>query len=147
MYPYKYSCDLKVGDYLSVLIIDSNELDASFCVTNKPFYYDQIHKEISKMPLPKRLCEISMGAPCLVRYKDKCLYRAVILNSEVNQEDNFNVYFVDFGNVWSANLNDIYMIDKSIFDIPVSVHLCKLENLDNPINFELVCNFIFLNLI
>lgn len=137
MNPYKYERMLKPGKFQTVMIADTNYVDATFAASDSPKMYDILDEKINndfddiieKYSRP-RLDDLSIGTACLVKYLDQRFYRAFIMQeSEYFGEK--EVYFVDYGNVWSTLPINIYVIDQSILEIPVAIYRCKLIDVDD----------------
>lgn len=71
------------------------------------------------------------GTACLVLFTDNRFYRAYILRHSLKTEGEVEVYFVDYGNVWSARKNRIFEIEPSLVECPVISYLCRLADVDD----------------
>ena len=138
MNPFKYTNFLTPGQWQTVMIADTNYLDGSFAASDSPSMYnilnsivDTDHDDVEKMYSRRFLDNFTPGTPCLVRYIDQRLYRAYVLRSSSEIFGEYEVYFVDYGNVWSTLPTNMFVIGKHILDIPVAIYLCKLIDADD----------------
>ena len=148
MNPFRYTNFLKPGQWQTVMIADTNYLDASFAASDSPAFYNILNSminpdedDVKQLYSRRRLDNFSPGTPCLVKYMDQRFYRAYVVRSSPEFFGEYEVYFVDYGNVWSARPRNMFVIEQHILDMPVAVYLCRLFDADDqtPTKREMVC--------
>ena len=120
------------------MIADTNHIDGSFAASDSPTLYNILNSaintdydDIEQMYSRQRIDCFEPGTPCLVKYIDQRFYRAFVVRSSTEFAGEKEVYFVDYGNVWSARPRNMYVIDQHILDIPVAAYRCKLIDVDD----------------
>ena len=119
---------------IKIRITDEIDLDKFFCnfLPNKTL--DKIEEVLSDydegIETPERLSPpIKQGTLCAARYpEDDKYYRAVI--KKFNKEKNeYQVEFIDYGNIEWVKLNDLIKLDGKISSLPPQAMICGLAYL------------------
>ena len=87
-------------------------------------YYDEGIKKIESLSLP-----IKIGTLCAAKFPDDNKYYRGLVKSHDKEKKQFEIEFIDYGNIETVNLNDLIKLDGEISSFPPQALFCEMAYL------------------
>ena len=124
----------EVNKDIKIRITDQIDLDKFFCnfLPNKTLDkiedvladYDEGIKKRENLSLP-----IKNGTLCAAKFPDDNKYYRAVVKSQNKDKKEFEVEFIDYGNIEKVKLNDLIKLDGEISSLPPQAKFCELAYL------------------
>lgn len=99
---------------------------------------DAIVNTLLDVNCDKKDFEISEGAPCVALYEEGVYCRATVLSLNTAEA---RVFYVDYGNVESVELKEVFLPSDSLFEFPALAIRCTLDVADGDCTAEVTEKF------
>jgi len=121
----------EINKDIKIRITDEIDLDKFYCnfLPNKTLDkieqvladYDDGVKKSESLSLP-----IKNGTLCAAKFPDDNKYYRALVKSHNKEKQEFQVEFIDYGNIENVSLDDLIKLDGSISSIPPQAMYCEL---------------------
>jgi len=121
----------EINKDIKIRITEEIDLDKFYCnfLPNKTLDkiekvladYDNGVKKSESLSLP-----IKKGTLCAAKFPDDNKYYRSLIKSQYKEKKEFEVEFIDYGNIGTVNMDDLIKLDGSISSLPPQAMYCEL---------------------